>query len=133
MQIQQVDPPKMRQVENHLGDSFTKDHLTIYANEPGPGGASHYYQVTAKSPEGVEYVIAQIDFQKGPRLEVGINGILEGTLLQIILDRQNAFQAGEYRCRENALAITKLEEALLWLKARELERASRKVLGTTAK
>lgn len=33
-------------------------------------------------------------------------------------------------CRENALALTKLEEALLWLKARQDDRAARGVAGT---
>ena len=36
---------------------------------------------------------------------------------------------GKFACRENALAITKLEEAMHWLTARRLEREARKVQG----
>jgi hypothetical protein len=36
---------------------------------------------------------------------------------------------GKFKCRENALAITKLEEALHWLTARRTEREARGVQG----
>jgi hypothetical protein len=42
---------------------------------------------------------------------------------------QNA-AGGKFRCRENAIAITKLEEALHWLYARRTEREKRGVQGT---
>lgn len=127
-----------QKVTNHLSDSFTADNLIIYRNgEPGPGGAYHEYSVVdATNHDNLnvpDTELLMISFQKGARKEVGVNGVLEGTLIQIVLDRLNAFQAGEYRCRENALVITKLEEAMLWIKARELERVSRNVLGTMNK
>ena len=37
---------------------------------------------------------------------------------------------GRFRCRENSLAITKLEEALHWLQARTEDREQRGVEGT---
>ena len=37
---------------------------------------------------------------------------------------------GKFKCRENAMAITKLDEALLWLNKRTLDRENRKVEGT---
>ena len=36
---------------------------------------------------------------------------------------------GKFACRENAIAITKLEEAMHWLWARRMERESRGVQG----
>ena len=42
----------------------------------------------------------------------------------------NSPQAGKFRCRENALAITKLEEALHWLAHRTADRERRGVEGT---
>jgi len=36
---------------------------------------------------------------------------------------------GRFACRENALAITKLEESLHWLTARRMEREARGVQG----
>ena len=41
------------------------------------------------------------------------------------------FQRSEYACRENAIAITKLEEALLWLRKRTEARVERGVEGTS--
>jgi hypothetical protein len=37
----------------------------------------------------------------------------------------------KFRCRENSLAITKLEEALMWLEKRTADREARKVEGDT--
>lgn len=51
-------------------------------------------------------------------------------LLAILIDRMRSFQAGPYSCRENALALTKLEEAQMWLLQRTRARMSRGVEGT---
>ena len=75
----------------------------------------------------------------GMRLLIGTpaangNGhVVESVLLAIVIDRMRAFNEGEYRCRENALVLTKCEEALHWLKSRADDRARRKVLGTYEK
>ena len=37
---------------------------------------------------------------------------------------------GQLKCRENSLAITKLEEALMWLEKRTADRIARKAEGT---
>jgi hypothetical protein len=42
----------------------------------------------------------------------------------------NDAAGGKFRCRENSLAITKLEEALHWLQHRTHERERREVEGT---
>ena len=39
-------------------------------------------------------------------------------------------KAGKFACRENAIALTKLEEAQLWLFSRTLARMQRGVEGT---
>jgi len=51
----------------------------------------------------------RIPFQNGPVKEHGVNGVTEAQLLAIVLDRLRAFNAGPYACRENAIAITKIE------------------------
>jgi hypothetical protein len=99
--------------------------------DPGPGGACHFYVVCrADNKEGVGTVL----FQRGPRSEdSSINGMLDGDLLEIVRDRLRAFQAGEFACWENALALRHVEEALLWMARRADERAERGVLGTYQK
>ena len=41
--------------------------------------------------------------------EAGKNGIHNEDLLVIVIDRLRGFQSGPFKCRENAIAITKLE------------------------
>lgn len=97
----------------------------------GQGGAYHDYVI--KSIDDEVY-IGNIYFQKGPRNEPDSrNGALDCDLLEIVRDRLKCFQNGEYATRENAIALTKIEEALLWLNKRVEDRASRGVLGTMNK
>ena len=107
---------------------------TVYAvDEEGFGGANHVYNVIVTDGQGNEtpYSIA---FQNGPRNEVdSIHGLLDTDLLEIVRDRLKGFQSGEFACRENALALTALEEALLWMNKRVEDRAERDVLGTNNK
>lgn len=104
------------------------------------GGASHRYTVALPGAEPLpEFpssagVVAVIQFQHGPRDEDGSRaGITDQTLLAILIDRYRCFQAGPFSCRENALVLTKLEEALHWMRARADERAARGVLGKNVK
>lgn len=132
----------MREITTHHDGFGLTESLRIEADEPGPGGASHLYRVFAKGPEqhtsdmpeAGEYLVAEIHFQKGPRnVEDSQVGIVESVLLAIIADRMNSFNAGEYRCRENSLVATHVEEAMNWLWRRAMSRSQRGVLGTTSK
>jgi len=66
--------------------------------------------------------------QNGPIKEVGTNGCQIDTVIEtakIILEGLNK----EIPCRENSIAITKLDEALMWLHQRKLDREKRGVEG----
>ncbi len=73
-----------------------------------------------------------IRFQCGPIAEVGINGTTIEALIDVLVTRLERFNAGPFRCRENSLAITHLEEALHWLQARTAKRQAQGVEGTNA-
>lgn len=108
------------------------------ADEPGTGNASHVYEVrpVSDNPEeiGEHDVYATIEFQKGPRnVESSVHGALDTDLLEIVRDRLKSFQAGEFACRENACALTHIEEALMWMNRRVEDRIERQVLGTNKK
>jgi hypothetical protein len=90
--------------------------------------ACHRYEVSSTKVPKVIY--AQVDFQNGPVQEFGVNGCHNEDLIAIVIDRLQGFQSGHFRCRENAIAITKLEEALLWLNYRTSKRQSMGVEGT---
>lgn len=108
----------------------TQDYTEVHhIDPPGVGGACHKYQVKIKN--GEEYdVVAMASFQEGPVKEAGVNGCHNEDLLAIVMHRLQGFQSGEYRCRENAIAITKIEEALDALRERTTAREQRGVEGT---
>lgn len=111
--------------------NFTK---VIVIDEPGYGGAHHEYRVVTVNDPAGEATAARVSFQNGPVKEFGVNGCHQEDLLAIVLDRLESFQqAGEWRCRENALAITKIEEAMHWLNHRTATRVARGVEGTHEK
>lgn len=74
-----------------------------------------------------------VHFQEGPILENGLNGVFNEDLLAMVLCRLEHFQKSEFSCRENAVAITKIEEALMWLRKRTDDREARGVLGSSQK
>ena len=108
--------------------NFTK---VICKDDPSHGGACHEYEIQMSG--GVNLPLADIEFQKGPVNENQLNGIFMEDLLVICIDRLLHFQAGEYSCRENALALTKIQEAMHWLRHRTECRQKRGVEGTSQK
>lgn len=77
-----------------------------------------------------------IEWQRGPlgrgpeRKEP--NGAFVETVIAAAKQRIEYYQKTKFTCRENALAITKLEEALMWLDKRTRDREDRGVEGTHA-
>lgn len=110
----------------------TNMHTKIFTmDERGCGNAFHKY-IISKFRDG-DTVFSNIKFQTGPINEAGVNGCHHEDLLLVVLDRLKSFQEGGYFCRENALAITKIEEALHWLDHRTKSRQDRGVEGTSEK
>ena len=112
-------------------------------DEPGQGNANHHYRIsgfTTKPPSRVDFPAAKqpdrtadVIFQNGPIKEVGVNRVTNEDLLAIVIDRMRGFQSGDYACNDNYMALTKLEESLMWLRNRTNEREARGVEGTHAK
>ena len=75
-------------------------------------------------------IICNIHFQEGPIKECGVNGVCNEDLINMVIERLERFQETEFRCRENALAITAFEEGLLWLRKRTMSREQRGIEGT---
>jgi len=102
-------------------------------DDPGAGGACHKYRVESvqQKPGDPVAVFGFVDFQNGPVKERGVNGCHQEDLLVIVIDRLRCFQKGEFRCRENAVALTKIEEAIMWLNARTNRRMNQGVEGTS--
>ena len=65
---------------------------------------------------------------RGAEQRAPTGAFLEDVILAAIV-RLRFFQASKFACRENAIALTKLEEALHWLQARHDDREARGVQG----
>ena len=74
----------------------------------------------------------RIKFQAGPLQERGVNGCSIEDVIDVLVTRLEGFQKGPFRCRENALAITNLEQGKLWLLERTRKRQGQGVEGTNA-
>lgn len=72
-----------------------------------------------------------IQFQKGPVKAAGVNGCQASDVIDVLVAYlQDCNKA--LPCRETSLAITKLEEARLWLDERTRRRQAEAVEGTNA-
>lgn len=69
-----------------------------------------------------------IQFQHGPIGENGLNGVQNEDVLRLLIVRLQVLNE-RFPCRENSIAITKLEEALLWLELRTRRRREQGVEG----
>lgn len=118
-----------REITSHRVNGVNDKLAVAAVDEPGSGGANHAYCITPTvgNARGL-----RIDFQNGPLGEFA-NGVTHEALLAILIDRLECFQRGLYACRENALALTKLEEAMHWLQHRTRARVARGVEGTLEK
>lgn len=114
-----------RELTDHKVNPANDKIDIVVRDEPSAGGACHEYDVCVPFTG-----VTKISFQNGPINEVGINGLTHEVLLAIVADRLRSFQAGPYAGRENALALTKIEEAQHWLHHRTLARMARGVEGT---
>lgn len=113
-------------IELKNGSLLTNKYTRVYHEEEIEFNAPHHFEV--KNTDGK--LLSRIDFQCGPIKESGVNGVSNEDLINMVLVRLKGFQNSEFKCRENAIAITKLEESLLWLRKRTSDREIRNVEGT---
>ena len=115
----------------------TNRFTEVFATDDVAFNANHEYIVVAAPAEGEEIGLdnpyAKVNFQKGPIKENGVNGCHNEDLIAIVIDRLQCLNQGDFACRENSIAITKLEEAMMWLNKRTADRKARGVEGTSQK
>lgn len=107
-----------------------------YPEKFNESGAVDYKWFEAEiRPHNFVYVrhdVNSISFtlQNGPIKEVGVNGCQVETIIhaaKMMIEGLNL----KVPCRENAVAITKLDEAIMWLEKRTKDRQARGVEGTS--
>jgi len=107
--------------------------VNSFDSDGNPTGGEVYLRVTKNGD--TEHPAMVINWQDGPRgtaednTLADPNGAFVEDVIWAAIQRLEFFNESKYRCRENSLAITKLEEALFILKDRQLSRSERKVEG----
>ena len=101
----------------------------------GNGGAHKHYVVYHQLDLERDETRTDIKFQQGPvdHANGKEGGVTNQDLLEIVRHRLQGFQSGELKNRDTAMALTHIEEALLWLNKRTQDREERGVLGTLDK
>ena len=123
----------MRTITDHKVNGLN-EALEIQAGEPGSGNAPVQYVITLKGDGVQAHAPAVLNFQNGPiKGPEDFNGLTNEALLAVLIDRMRGFQSGDFKCKENACALTHMEEALMWLQKRTRDRMARGVEGTLNK
>ena len=127
----------MKEMVETKHDLLTTKYTKVLEEKEYQFNAPHTFEVVRKLDVNTEFnpetdLLAKIHFQEGPIKENGVNGVANEDLLVMVIRRLQGFQDSPYSCRENAMAITKLEEALLWLRKRTMGRENRGVEGTSS-
>lgn len=120
------------EITSHKVNGLNEALCVTATDEQGAGGAYHAYDIGFFDTDGDRETYS-LEFQNGPIKEVGVNGISQEALLAIVEHRLQCFQAGEYSSRESSIALTKIQEAMMWLHKRTRDRMARGVEGTNEK
>lgn len=107
----------------------------VRLGKPTAGGAYAHYQIR-KNPDVSEggaghqpKVLDNVHFQHDTIPLVGVVGHTNEVQLAMVIDRLEFFQAGEFACETNAVALEHCRAALGSLEARTADRQARGVEG----
>lgn len=122
----------MRSIVEHRVNPANATLRITATDEPGPGGASHRYEITglctdtnaAATPTDLSDSHT-ILFQNGPVGTLGVNGLTHEALLAIVADRLRSLQGAAAASVVDACALTHVEQALRFLQMRANERMRR--------
>lgn len=99
-----------------------------------------FHEYVANNPKSVDYTelqiegkpIIQINWQSGGTATHDKNGAYLEEVLAVVYAQLKGLN-DEFPSRENSIALTKIEEAVLWLASRKAEREQRDVYGKDEK
>lgn len=93
----------------------------------------HKYKLAGFETEAGEQTVQFIEKESVGESLVTVNdGTTNEEVIEMLINRISFLQA-KFPCKENACAITKLEEALMWLEKRTRDRVKRNVEGKAIK
>ena len=100
--------------------SYDESLTYLLAQDKNDGNPTHHDFEIRRTLDNA--LLCKIHFQQGALDEKGPNGVLNEDLLLAIIDRVESFQNSKLKCRENEIALEKLNEALFWLNLRNNKR-----------
>ena len=87
------------------------------------------FEDKTKPGQFLKFIKQTPDTEKGNNVLCTVqDGTTNEEVLKVIIDRLHYLQQ-KFQCRENAIAITHIETALLWLEKRTADRVKRGVEG----
>jgi hypothetical protein len=91
----------------------------------------HKYELSGfenpKNTQSIQF-IEKVPQEGTTALKTLNDGTTNEELLEVLINRMEYLQA-KFPCRENAIAITKMQESLMWLEKRTADRLKRNVEG----
>ena len=128
-------------ITDHIVNPANQELSILTMDNPGSGGAHRHYHIAGFNSEtnpsdpftrrhGIPATYMSILFQNGPIQEVGVNGVTHESLLAVVIHRLKCFQEGPFACKENEMALLKIQEAMHWMQQRTLRRIRAGVEGT---
>lgn len=119
-----MDKIAMQETKNSL---LTQKYTKVLEEVNYDHNAPHYFSVI-RTKDNEE--LCNIQFQNGPIKEAGVNGVMDEDLIAMVIRRLEGFQGNKFACKENEKALEKLQESLMWLRKRTMDREARNVEGT---
>lgn len=99
----------IRKSEQLINSEFTTD------GAGNPTGGTTKMHLPYPEDSGSTRLVLLVHYQDGIVGEDGQTGAFVEDVLEVARQRLQFFQTSKFRCRENAIALTKIEEALQWL------------------
>ena len=94
-----------------------------------PGHRYHLFNQEDTDYQTLQFVEKIPKLPGSVELETYRDGTTNEEVIAVLIDRIN-FLNKKFPCRENSIALTHIETALLWLNKRSADRINRRVEGT---
>lgn len=118
-----------RELTSHRTNALNRA-IQIHCYDDG----TKYSMQVADGSDDNTILINYLKFQSGPAVTPdGYNGFTIEALLAVVEDKLQQHQQGSFSCRENACALTHLQECMMWLAKRTRDREQRGVEGSLVK
>jgi hypothetical protein len=123
----------MQAVKEAERSSILTKAIAIFVEESVGEGAPTFYAIRVRRPCNIKFstLFVHLKLQEGPDGPDGgnINGVSDVALIELLIHRSKAFQAGKLAWETNVTALVRLKDALATLLDRTAQRRAAGVEG----